>query len=46
MDYDRIIDLQNVTVEDCLNLFKNEGFRTIINDGHIINFTKESMESN
>ena len=41
MDYDAVIELDNVTLEDCLDLYEKKNMSTIINDGHIINFVKE-----
>lgn len=41
MDYDKIIDLDNVTLQDCMDLYCYKGLITIINDGRIINFEAE-----
>ena len=41
MNYDKIIDLNNVTLEDCLDLYEKKNMTTDINDGRIINFEKE-----
>lgn len=41
MDYDKIIELDNVTIQDCEELYKFKGISTVINDGRIINFVKE-----
>ena len=41
MDYDKIINLDNVTLEDCIDLYKKKNIITIINDGRIINLQKE-----
>ena len=41
MDYDNVIELDNVTLEDCLDLYTKKNVTTIINDGRIINFIKE-----
>ena len=41
MDYDAVIELDEVTLEDCIDLYKKKNMSTIINDGHIINFAKE-----
>lgn len=38
MSYDSIIELDNVTLEDCLDLCKMKNIYTLINDGRIINF--------
>lgn len=40
MDYEKILDLSQVTIQDCLNLYNN-GLVTVINDGVIINFMEE-----
>ena len=39
MDYDKIIDLDNITLEDCIKLFYNNIF-VIINDGKIKNLER------
>ena len=41
MNYDKIIDLNNVTLEECVDLFEKKNIVTIINDGRIIDFEKE-----
>lgn len=41
MDYDTVIELDHVTLEDCIDLYEKKNMSTIINDGHIINFVKE-----
>ena len=41
MDYDTVIELDGVTLEDCIDLYEKKNMSTIINDGHIINFVKE-----
>ena len=41
MDYDTVIELDEVTLEDCIYLYEKKNMSTIINDGHIINFVKE-----
>lgn len=40
-DYSQVIELDEVTLEDCLILLKNKNIYTIINDGRIINFVEE-----
>ena len=42
MNYEAFIELDNVTLEDCVDLYENKGIATVINDGRIINFMKES----
>ena len=41
MDYDKIIELDDVTLQDCEELSDLKGIEIIINDGRIINFVKE-----
>lgn len=41
MNYDIIIDLNNVTLEECVDLYEKKSIISIINDGRIINFEKE-----
>ena len=41
MDYDTVIELDEVTLEDCIDLYEKKNVRTVICDGHIINFAKE-----
>ena len=41
MDYDAVIELDEVTLEDCIDLYEKKNMSTIINDGHIVNFAKE-----
>lgn len=41
MDYDTVIELDEVTLEDCIDLYEKKNMSTTINDGHIINFVKE-----
>ena len=38
MDYDTVIELSEVTLEDCMDLYEKKGICTIINDGRVINF--------
>lgn len=38
MDYSKIIEMDNVTVEDCIDLFEKKNKRIIINNGKIVNF--------
>ena len=42
MNYSQVIELDNVTLEDCLELYEKKNTVTIINDGKIINFKKEN----
>ena len=38
MDYNNVIELDEVTLEDCMDLYEKKGICTIINDGRVINF--------
>lgn len=41
MNYENIIELDNITLEDCIYLYDKKNIYTIINDGRIINLVKE-----
>ena len=41
MDYDKIIELDDVTLQDCEKLYDLKCIEIVINDGRIINFVKE-----
>ena len=41
MDYDKIIELDDVTLHDCEELYDLKGIKIVINDGRIVNFVKE-----
>lgn len=41
MDYDAVIELDNVTLEDCLDLYEKKNVITVISGGHITDFVKE-----
>ena len=41
MDYDVVIELDNVTLEDCIDLYEKKNVRIVISDGHITDFVKE-----
>lgn len=44
MDYNKIIEMDNVTVDDCVNVYRHRGLRAVINDGHVVNFIDEGLE--
>lgn len=46
MDYSLIIELDNVTIDDCLDLYEKKEYYTILNDGRVINFEKIKKEYN
>lgn len=41
MDYDKIIELDDVTLQDCEELYDLKSIKIVINDGRIVNFVKE-----
>ena len=41
VNYDRIMDVDTVTLSDCVNLYENGGIVVEINDGHIVGFLYE-----
>ena len=42
MSYDTILDLDNITMQDCESM-SSEGFKAIINDGHVVKFEREDL---
>ncbi len=40
MNYETIIELDNVTLADCLDLYEKKGIYMKINDGRIVNLVK------
>lgn len=45
MDYSNV-ELDVVTIDDCLVMFTKKNITTVINDGHVINFIKEDKKMN
>ena len=41
MNYEKIMELDNVTIQDCLDMYNIKGMITIINDGKVLGFKKE-----
>ena len=41
MDYSNYIELDNITIQDCIDLLKYKNTRVIINDGHIVNLKED-----
>ena len=41
MDYDKIIELDDVTLQDCEELYDLKDIEIVINDGRIIDFVKK-----
>lgn len=42
MNYDKIIELNNVTLQDCCELYNYKNVETVINDGKIVDFMKRN----
>lgn len=45
MRYSRYIELDDITVAECLSIFENEGLTAVINDGRLVNF-EENKDGN
>ena len=43
MDYSKVIDLDNITIEDCERFYENNK-RLIINHGRIVDIVEECYE--
>ena len=43
MDYENMIELDNVTLEDCIDLYEKKDIATVINNGRVIKFVKEEF---
>lgn len=41
MDYNQVIELDNVTIQDCCDLYNYRNIAITINDGKITNLEKE-----
>ena len=41
MNYESMIELDNITLEDCIDLYDKKGICIVVNDGRITNLTKE-----
>ena len=42
MDYSNIIELDNVLLQDCEDMYRTKNMIAVIKDGRIINFEKEN----
>lgn len=40
-NFDTIIELDNITLQDCFDMYNMKNMYTIIKDGKVINFKKE-----
>ena len=41
INYEKMIELDNVTLKDCIDLYKKQSIVTEINDGRVTNLIKE-----
>ena len=41
IDYSNIIELDNVTLQDCEDMYRMKNMRTVIDYGRVVNFEKE-----
>ena len=41
MDYEKIVDLDSVTVSECMWLYEHQNLRVVIENGRIVNFETE-----
>ena len=41
MNYETVIELDEVTLEDCIDLYEKKGIATVINNGRVENFIEE-----
>ena len=41
MDYSNIIELDNITLQDCDDMYRTKNMRTVIDNGRVINFENE-----
>lgn len=41
MDYNNILEMDNITLQDCLDMYRMKGMCATINDGKVTNFVKE-----
>ena len=43
MNYEQVLELDEITLDDCDTYLYGLGKRVVINDGHIINLVNEGM---
>lgn len=41
MNYDKILEMDYITLEDCINLYSNKNIYVVLNDGRITNLEKD-----
>ena len=45
MDYSTVIELDNITIQDCIDMYNMKDMIAIINDGKVIGFGKEGEKN-
>ena len=45
MDYNQIMELDNITIQDCIDMYNMKNMIAIINDGKVIGFGKEGEKN-
>ena len=41
MDYSTVIELDNITIQECIDMYNMKNMIAIINDGKVVGFKKE-----
>ena len=41
MNYEKILEMDNITIQDCIDMYTMKNLYTIIEDGKVKNFHKE-----
>ena len=41
IDYSTIMELDNITIQDCIDMYNMKSLIAIINDGKVVGFEKE-----
>lgn len=44
MDYNSILEMDNITLQDCTDMYRLKDMCVVINDGRVVNFAKEERE--
>ena len=44
MDYNSILEMDNITLQDCTDMYRLKDMGAVIEDGKIVNFVKEERE--
>lgn len=42
MNFERIIELEDLTLEECYSMYLTKNYITVINDGHVVDLQKET----